>query len=190
MARLLVVDTETGGVDPQVHSILSLAAVVWEDGKILADFEVLIAEPVLAVTARALEINGIDLVEHCKQAVEPIGAWAQFQSFLWQNLTAELASANKITLVGHNVNFDIGFMKRLFRLTGVAYEDVFSHRVIDTAGILRFLTLTQRLKLSGAGSTEAFAHFGIEVPKGKRHTALGDARATAQLLSKLIDVVR
>jgi DNA polymerase III epsilon subunit-like protein len=55
---------------------------------------------------------------------------------------------------------------------------------------LRFLTLTQRLKLSAASSTEAFAYFGIEVPKGKRHTALGDARATAQLLSKLIDVVR
>jgi DNA polymerase III epsilon subunit-like protein len=190
MTRLLVVDTETGGVDPQIHSILSLAAVVWDDGKILAEFEVLIAEPVLAVTARALEINGIDLVEHCKQAVAPIGAWAQFQSFLWQNLTEELASAHKITLVGHNVNFDVGFMKRLFRLTGVAFEDVFSHRVIDTAGLLRFLTLAQRLKLSGASSTEAFESFGIAVPKGRRHTALGDARATAQLLSKLIDVVR
>ena len=190
MTRLLVVDTETGGVDPQVHSILSLAAVVWEDGKLGAEFEILIAESLLTVTAGALEINGIDLVEHCKYAVAPAEALARFQSFLRDNLSEEFVSKSKIALVGHNIGFDVGFMRRLCRLAGARFEDMFSHRVMDTAGLLRFLTLAKALPLSGAGATEAFEYFGIEVPQGKRHTALGDARATAMLLNKLIMVVK
>jgi DNA polymerase III subunit epsilon len=190
MTRLLVIDTETGGVDPQIHSILSLAGIVWEDGGLGAEFEVLIAEPVLTVTARALEINRIELTEHCKRAVTPAEALAQFKSFLTHNLSEELESRDKITLAGHNVNFDVGFLKRLCRFAGAHFGDMFSHRTMDTAGLLRFLTLAQRLKLSGAGSTEAFEYFGIELPQGKRHTALGDATATALLLNKLIDIVR
>jgi DNA polymerase III epsilon subunit-like protein len=190
VTRLLVVDTETGGVDPQIHSIFSLAAIVWEDGKLGAEFEVLIVEPLLAVTGRALEINGIDIVDHCKRGVGPADAVARLQSFLRDHFPEELGSRNKISLAGHNVNFDVGFMKRLFRLAGLSYEDMFSHRVMDTAGLLRFLTLAKKLPLSGAGADEAFQYFGIEVPKGKRHTALGDARATALLLNKLIDIVK
>lgn len=59
---------------------------------------------------------------------------------------------------------------------------------MDTAGVLRFLSLANLLPLSGAGLDEALKHFGIEVPDKKRHTALGDARATAQLLSKLVSI--
>jgi DNA polymerase-3 subunit epsilon len=42
--RFLVIDTETGGLQPEMHSILSLGAVVWDDGILGEEFEVLIAE--------------------------------------------------------------------------------------------------------------------------------------------------
>ena len=40
--RLLFIDTETGGLDPQKHSLLSLALVVWEKREILDSKEFLI----------------------------------------------------------------------------------------------------------------------------------------------------
>jgi len=190
MTRLLVVDTETGGLDPQIHSILSLGAVVWEDGQIGDEFEVLIAEQPLTVTARALEINRIDLVEHARHAVDPSEAMSSFRSFLARSMSGELKSRDKIALVGHNVNFDVSFLRRLCRLSGAQFEGMFSHRTIDTAGLVRFLVLAGRLPLSGAGSDEAFKHFGIALPAGTRHTAVGDAKATALMLNKLIDLVR
>ena len=49
--------------------------------------------------------------------------------------------------------------------------------------------MAKKLPLSGAGSTEAFHYFHIEFDPQKRHTALEDARATALLLGKLIEVV-
>jgi DNA polymerase-3 subunit epsilon len=47
--------------------------------------------------------------------------------------------------------------------------------------------LPANLRLSSDG---LFAHFGIEVPPEKRHTALGDAVATAALYLKLVEVAR
>lgn len=190
MSRLIVFDTETGGTDPSVHSILSLGAVVWEDGRLDAEFNVLILESELSLTKRAMEINHIDIAEHKKQALAPAAAMERFRAFLEKNFAEELRSKDKITLAGHNVNFDVGFLRRLCRLAGVNFEEMFSHRVMDTAGVVRFLNLAGKLKLSGAGSSEAFQHFGIEVPPEDRHTALGDAKATAVLLTKLIEAVR
>ena len=36
MTKLLVVDTETGGLHPDRCSLLTLGAVVWEDGRLIA----------------------------------------------------------------------------------------------------------------------------------------------------------
>jgi DNA polymerase III epsilon subunit-like protein len=186
MARMLVFDTETGGIDPMANSILSLGAVVWDDGVLGAEFEVKIKEPVLSLTIEAMAINKIDLVEHAKTALAPAEAMKKFRAFLKKHFKGDLAS--KVPLVGHNVGFDIGFLKRLCKLSDENYEELFSHRSTDTAGILRFMALAGRSKLSGAGLDQALAHFNIEVNGGLRHTALEDARATAVLLTKLVEL--
>jgi DNA polymerase-3 subunit epsilon len=188
MARLLVIDTETGGIDPESHSILSLGGVIWDDGILTEQFEILIAERTLCVTPQALEINRIDLVEHCRHGASPAQAMTRLKEFLAVNFGQELRSQQKISLAGHNIHFDIGFLRRLCRLAEAPFEEMFSHRVLDTAGILRYLGLAGVIPLSSAGSTEAFAYFGIDIPPNERHTALGDAKATAMLLNKLVKV--
>ncbi|MDQ6987932.1 MAG: hypothetical protein Q9M25_09030, partial [Mariprofundaceae bacterium] len=67
---------------------------------------------------------------------------------------------------------------------------VFSHRVLDTAGILRFLALSGKISISGAGSTAAFEYFNIDIKSSERHTALADALATGQLLTKLVELIK
>jgi DNA polymerase III epsilon subunit-like protein len=186
MAKLLIVDTETGGVDPGMHSILSVGAVVWDDGQLGAEFEVLIAEDSIQVTERAMEINGIDLSAHRCSGLSPASAMARFAEFLREHFRDELATGAKIALAGHNIGFDIGFLKRLCRYAGVEFDAFFSHRSLDTAAVIRFLSLAGVLPLASAGSDEAFSYFGVPFGAGTRHTALGDARATAHLLNSLI----
>lgn len=91
--------------------------------------------------------------------------------------------------MGHNLFFDVSFLRRLYRQAGIAFDPVFSHRLTDTAAIIRFLVLAERLPLTGASSTEAFDFFHIPFNSDRRHTALEDARTTALLLNKLIEVV-
>jgi DNA polymerase III epsilon subunit-like protein len=189
MSKLLVLDTETGGVDPDRHSLLSIGAVVWEDGRQCAEIEILVAEPELIVTARAMEINRIDLVTHARAAKAPADALAKLLRFVEAQFPQALASGERVVLAGHNVGFDVGFLKRLFRMTGADFEAVFSHRVLDTASILRFLSLANLVPEAAAASSEAFQYFDISIPAADRHTALGDARATAELLTRLVDLV-
>ena len=75
----LVVDTETGGLDPKKHSILSIAGVVWQPRKNIEPlFDFYICEDEIKTTKRAMEVNKINLdtVEEegygCYEAVREI----------------------------------------------------------------------------------------------------------------------
>jgi DNA polymerase III epsilon subunit-like protein len=190
MAKLLVIDTETGGTDPSAHSLLSVAAVVWAAGEIGARIELLVAEEELTVTPRAMEINRIDLVSHRAMGLRPAEAVAALEAFVREAFHDEFALGEKVVLVGHNISFDVGFLKRLYRQAETDFESTFSHRTLDTASILRFLSLAGLRMAAGAGLTEALAEMGIHVKEDARHSALGDADATALLLTRLIALAR
>lgn len=182
--RLLFVDTETGGLDPARHSLLSLGMVVWENGKIGDAVEVLVNDGKLSATAEALSVNGIDLERHRQQALSPSQAMEQLLRFI----NRQFPRQRKITLAGHNVQFDINFLTRFFSGNKTDFSSYFSHRMIDTSSILHYLYLAGRLKHRAISSDKAFALFEIRVER--RHTALGDAIATAQLFTKLVDFLR
>lgn len=190
MSKLLVIDTETGGLDPATHSILSVGAIIWEDGKLMDSFEVYVLEPTLQVDKKAMEVNRISLPWLHQHGLNPADAVKQFIAFIERNFNEYQNQRDKVPIVGHNINFDVGFLKRLFSLAGQNYDEVFSHRVLDTAGILRFLSLAGKISIHGAGSTAAFDYFHIDINSSERHTALADARATGQLLTKLIELVK
>jgi DNA polymerase III epsilon subunit-like protein len=132
-----------------------------------------------------MNVNRIDLENVRRMGVSPVAAVAALEAFVRQHFT--LAQGQKVVLAGHNIGFDVPFLKRLYKLAGASYSEIFSHRTIDTASIVRFFILADRLTLSGAGSEEAFRHFGVEVAADSRHTALADALATAQLLTRLVE---
>lgn len=187
MTKLLVIDTETGGVDPALHSLLSIGVVVWNDGELGPECDVAVLEDPLVVTPRAMEINQIDLAHHGRIALSPKDAAARLLGFVREAFALELERGEKVTLVGHNVGFDVAFLKRLFDMAGVAYESTFSHRMLDTASVLKFLALAGRAPADASSSDVAFAHFGVEIPVKARHSATGDARGTARLLTRLLE---
>ncbi len=67
--KLLFIDTETGGLDPYKHSLLSLAMVIWEDMEIIDSQELLINDGILSVTKEALSVNNIDIGKHKQSAI-------------------------------------------------------------------------------------------------------------------------
>ena len=180
---ILFIDTETGGIEPGKNSILSLALVVWKESKIVASTEILINDGILDVTAKALEINGIDLEEHKKKALPSAAALQRFDTFIKEHFPAD----EKIQLGGHNITFDVNFLNAFLAANNYNYSQRFSHRFVDTASILFYLYLTGKLKEKITSSQQAFDHFGITVDG--RHTALGDALATAKLFSNLVGML-
>ncbi len=182
--RLLFIDTETGGLDPDKHSLLSLAMVIWEDMEIVDSQEILINDGILSVTEEALSINGIDLEKHKQSAISYSQAMEKTLSFIGKHFPGQ----GKITLAGHNVHFDADFLKRFFYANSKDFSEFFSHRIIDTSSILHYLYLAGRIKQRAISSDEAFDLFDIKVEG--RHTAIGDANATAKLFTALLSFIR
>jgi len=181
--KILFIDTETGGLDPTVHSLLSIAFVVWQDFTIIDSKEFLINDGVLNATPEALKINGIDIQEHKKHSIEPNAAIKEMNSFL----SIHFDDHEKISLGGHNINFDVNFLKQFLSKNNFPYHRRFSHRIVDTATILYYLYLADKIKQKTISSAEAFSFFGIAVDG--RHTALGDAIATAKLFTVLLRII-
>ncbi len=181
--RLLFIDTETGGLDPDKHSLLTLALVVWEDRNIIDSLEIAVNDGVNCVTQEALSINKIDIGKHLQTALSLPEAMDQVMSFTGKHFPGK----EKITLAGHNVHFDAGFLKKFFSANHIDFSEIFSHRFIDTSSILHYLYLAGRIEKKAISSDDAFALFDIEVEG--RHTALGDATATVKLFSKLLDLM-
>lgn len=181
--KIVFIDTETGGLDPRIHSLLSIGLVEWDHSEITNTKEILVNDGELNVTDAALAINKIDLDNHKVNAISPSKAIQEILQFI--DWTGD--QQDKITLAGHNVGFDIRFTRHLFESHDYNFDDYFSHRSIDTSSILHFLYYAGKIDTKIVGSSDAFNHFDIEV-RG-RHTALGDAIATAELFSRMIGLL-
>ncbi|HPT13801.1 MAG TPA: 3'-5' exonuclease [Bacteroidales bacterium] len=182
--KLLFIDTETGGLDAVKHSLLSIGMVIWEEMEIVDSKEILINDGVLSVTREALSINRIDIEKHRQTALSSSQAVDELFAFTGKHFPGK----GKITLAGHNVHFDAGFLKAFLAANNKDFSKYFSHRMIDTSSILHYLYLSGQIGQKAVSSDEAFAFFNIEV-RG-RHTALGDAIATAELFTKLLGLIK
>ena len=126
-----MIDVETGGLDPQTCSVLSLAAVVVENGEIRDTFHRYVAEGDIRITEESYQIHGLTEDFLKGSGEEPIHVVTDLDTFLIKNGM----NMDKITLVGASVAFDISFLRRLFRLAGCAYDSRFSRHSVDLSSV-------------------------------------------------------
>lgn len=182
--EILFLDAETGGLDPTNSSLLSIGLVVWEEGSIKAQTEIFLKDSVMAISPDAVKVNRLNLIEHIEKAVYPDAAAAMMIDFCRKNLSCP----PPWVIGGHNIYFDLGFLRPFLMNQGHQWHEYFSHRALDTSSILRFLFLSGIMEKEVVSSDEAFAFFNIKV--NGRHTALGDALATAELFNKLVSLIK
>ena len=178
LENVVILDTETGGLDPLTHSIMTIG-LVSGDGK--AQLELTVAEPQIVTDPRALAVNRLDPEAVARDGLTPEQACDEIDAYL-----SRVHPKSRPMVCGHNVAFDLAFMRRLYTMVGRDVPSCFSHRTLDTHTLMWSLIATGRLPDHVRGSDAAFAHFDIEPPAHLRHTALGDAVATRDLLEGLL----
>ncbi|MBM4291984.1 MAG: 3'-5' exonuclease [Deltaproteobacteria bacterium] len=174
---VVVLDTETGGIDPHAHSLLTVGLVSLDGARRL---EIWVREPQLLTAPESMAVNGIDLAEVEARGLPPAAACDALEAFLSEERAR--AGGRAPLLAGHNISFDLSFLRRLYRLAGRSAEGAFSHRSLDTHTLMWALAALGALPPEACGSDGAFRHYGVEPPPALRHTALGDAVATRALL--------
>ncbi len=183
--KLLFLDAEMGGLNPEKHALLSVGLVVWKDEKIEAKLEVLIKGGPSRVTPEALAVNRINLPMHNRRGLSKARAVQEITDFVNQHFDRK-----PIIIAGHNVGVDVAFLKKLFASQKVDFSTYFSHRLIDTSSILQYIGIKYQMDnfeiQQFSSSDAAFRNHKIHIEDQKRHTALGDAVATAELFTHLL----
>lgn len=185
---ILVLDTETGGLNPREHSLLTVAGIAWTPtAQPRPLFSLMVRESSFSVQPEAMAINRIDLSVVEKEGLTPKEAVEAIRYALDQHFGS---NRGPITLAGHNISFDVGFLQRLYRLGKADYGQDFSRRTLDTATIFTFFMASGLVPHGKANGDRMFAALGVPIPSEHRHTALGDAWATALSLSRMAQTLR
>lgn len=182
--RYVFIDTETGGIIPEKHNLLSIGLVVWDKNcGIIDSKEWFVKSTEYIVTEKAKEINKFNLEEHQKKSLPGKFVINEILEFVYQYFDKNIA----IPLIGHNVQFDINFLKYFMKCENRSFNKHFSHRSIDTYSIFKVLSIVGKIERNIDSSAEAFSYFGIKV--SNRHSALGDCLATVELFEKLLKLL-
>lgn len=180
LERVVVLDVETGGLDPTVHALVEVALVCGDE-----HYSARVLDPTGMMDPAALAYRGVD----ARTVLEGARS-SQAVALEVQRWVADAESRlGRLTLAGHNVGFDVAFLSRLFtrgrirltppRVLASTYQSVDTHSIL-WSWVQRGVLPESCRRLDGA-----LTHYGIRVEG--RHTALGDARATQALLRRLLE---
>ena len=170
MKKVIVVDTETGGLDPKNVDILTIGIVPIINGQIQKGQEFKVQGS--RVDPRAMEINKIDLVEHNKVAVSRAEAFTQVSEYI-----ESIFPEKDYILVGHNVIFDINFLGQID-----PEKKLFSERnIVDTKALTLWFREQGHLPAKQSTSLQAIKDLMNIYVEGDAHSSLPDAEVTAQL---------
>jgi DNA polymerase III subunit epsilon len=165
--EFVILDTETTGLRPGHHRVIELAGIRMRAGEVIDSFQSLL-NPGVRLPAFIVQFTGIaqEMIATAPKAHE---VFPDFLNFI-----------DGAILVGHNIGFDIGFLSYEAQLLG--YD--FPIDGLDTIPLARrFLPTLRRFKLDSVASH-------LRITTTNRHRALGDARVTAAVFVKLLELAQ
>ncbi|GAA6165078.1 hypothetical protein NBRC116590_27820 [Pelagimonas sp. KU-00592-HH] len=169
--NFVVFDTETTGLLPHKDEIVQIGAVRVVNGRIVPGEEInQLVNPGMKIPAASTKVHHVtnEMVADAP-GIDTVSR--DFHKF-----------ANGSVIVAHNAPFDMAFLKRHGKRLGVAWD----HPIIDTVLLSAVLF--------GASETHTLDalcdRLGVTIPPHLRHTALGDAQATAEVLCKLLPMLQ
>lgn len=167
----VVFDTETTGLSVETDEIVQIAALRVLNSRIVEGevFESYVnpGRPIPLASTKIHGVTDADVVDAPNIGQAGLG----FHKF-----------ARDSILVAHNAPFDIGLLRRQEQNLGEKWD----HPVMDTVLLSAVVFGT-----TADHSLDALCdRLGIEIPENLRHTALGDTRATAEAVVKLLPLVQ
>lgn len=166
----VILDTETTGLNPQVDEICQIAAVRVVNGKVQPGerFDMLV-NPGRKIPAASTAVHHItnDMVAGAPDVAEAV---ARFHRFAGDSI-----------LVAHNAPFDMAFLQRREAEIGQRFDQP----ILDTV-------LLSAILFGGSAEHTLDAlcdRLAIGIPEQDRHTAIGDAIATATAFARMIPMM-
>jgi DNA polymerase III subunit epsilon len=179
--NILFLDTETSGLDPKVHGILQIAAEFHQDGKLIKSFNEKCNTNIKTIDLGALKVN--------KVAFGSIKNLTPNEVVLKLFVDFILGLPANTIIAGHNVSFDINFLKEWLTVNGVTgWGSIFSHRVLDTYPLAAYLKEIGAIKTDKLHLENIAEALNIAVNKSDLHSAQYDVELTAKIYYKIVEL--
>ena len=182
----LVIDTETGGLDPKKNPVLQIAMRLYhENGKVDMTFNKTIEwsgsdQP---ISVGAVAVNSYKFTDGYNPRVVAI----ELVQFLAAVADRKKHYSIDTCLLGQNLQFDISFIDAFLSRQGFTdWVEPFRYRRIDTSSIALFLKQANLLPYDFRFNLSAmYGHF-FNSPIPDAHNALGDVEATWKVYQELL----
>jgi len=180
----VVIDVETGGLEPSGDALLEIAAVTINYDENMTFYPAQTIQHHIApfpganLNPDSLAINKIDPSHPFRFAVSEEHALNDMFTIL-QKIQKQ-AGCNRCVLVGHNAWFDLAFLNAAINRTKVKHNPFHAFTCFDTA----------TLGAAAYGHTvlaEALKRAEIPFDNDSHHSAIYDAEQTAKLFCKIIN---
>lgn len=184
MSKYICFDTETTGLDVNVNNLLTACFIVLDTNLNELDrLNISLKSESYTINAKAMEVNKINIVQHHNTSKDLIDTRFHLINFLKKNKTKFY-----LTPVGHNIQFDISFIKKLL---GDEYNNYFSYNSVDTIVIANFLKICGKLPDCQPVSLSKLSdYFGLTDYHFSelQHTSEYDTEMTVKLLKKFVEL--
>jgi DNA polymerase-3 subunit epsilon len=166
MARQIVLDTETTGINPQEgHRLIEIGCIELVDRKFTGQTYHQYINPGREIEAEAISVHGItnDFLNDKPAFSQVASAFCQF--------------VDGAELIIHNAPFDLGFLNNELALMGSSFGKVDDHcNIIDT------LVMARQMNPGGRNSLDALCkRYGIDNSHRVLHGALLDSEILADV---------
>ncbi len=180
----VVIDVETGGLNPQKDALLEIAATFlgMDDNGLLYTKHTVSAhvEPVkgLGIHADSMRINGIKLDNPFRFAITEKDALNKI--FEETRLQIKENGCTRAILVGHNAHFDLAVLNAATERSGIKKSPFHLFSGLDTVSL-------SALVYGQTVLAKAIACAGIEWDGNNAHSAVYDTEKTAELFCKIVN---
>ena len=169
-SEFIIFDVETTGLSPRWGDrIVEIAALKIKNLKIIERFETLV-NPEREISYGAFRVNGItqSMVQDAPKAVKVLPDFLEFMG--------------EGCLVGHNVNFDLGFLHQELSLAG--HSSLMGKMALDTIRMAKgFLPPLPSYSLSSLV-------YALSLDRQQTHRAMSDVELTLQVFLHLVKVAQ
>ena len=184
--RILAFDCETGGLEPEDASLLTVYfQVLDEDLNPIDELELAVKpdDGVYLVNEFALKVNKINLIDHSAGASSYKESGRKLKDFLVKHGTKD-----KLIPFGHNVPFDIKFVLHHL-VTKPVWDKYVSYHMLDTVTAAIFFKLAKKLKGTQGISLGKLAE-AFKIEANNAHDAKADVGTTVKVLKSMLEMIK
>ena len=185
--KLLYLDTETTGFDPQKNGLIQISGIIEIDGVVKEKFDLKCKPfPGQRVTQGALKINNMT-IEQIRSFPQAASVYKKLER-IFDCYIDRYNKADKFYLIGQNVKFDYDFHDAWFRNNGNTFLNAhIFYGKVDLLAVTTVFKMAGKINPENARLETLAKFFGVELTA---HDALSDITATREIFLRFISMAK